>query len=71
MPDLGCIDIWAKDLDHGSFDNSTTKDKLKFYFNGDINATSMTICCNDFIVAGNDEEHRVEVEMWVEDEEKP
>ncbi|MBK9631112.1 MAG: T9SS type A sorting domain-containing protein [Saprospiraceae bacterium] len=67
MPAMGCIDILAKDLDHGSFDNSTLQDNLKFYFNGDINETSMTICCDDFIDARQDHELRVEVEVWVED----
>ena len=69
MPATGCIDIWAKDLDHGSFDNCTSQENLKFYFNGDVNATSITICCDDFVNAGANDELRVEVEVWVEDEE--
>jgi len=68
MPAKGCIDIWAKDLDHGSFDNRTSNDKLKFYFNEDVNATSMTICCDAFVLMGDFYEFRVEVEVWVEDE---
>jgi len=69
MPASGCIDVWAKDLDLGSFDNCTSKENLKFYFNGDENQTSITICCDDFVNAGANDELRVEVEMWVEDEE--
>ncbi|MBK7226075.1 MAG: T9SS type A sorting domain-containing protein [Saprospiraceae bacterium] len=68
MPSTGCIDIWAVDLNLGSFDNCTPKDKLKFYFNGDKTATSRTICCEDF-VAGAGDELILDVEMWVEDEE--
>jgi len=30
MPDAGMIQIWAKDLDKGSFDNCSSKSKLKF-----------------------------------------
>jgi len=69
MPVNGCIDIWAKDLDHGSFDNCTSKDNLKFYFDGDPNKTSIRICCEDFVRAQANDELRVPVEMWVEDEE--
>ena len=32
MPASGCVEIWAKDLDHGSYDNCTAKENLKFYF---------------------------------------
>ncbi|MBK7466967.1 MAG: hypothetical protein IPJ43_09140 [Saprospiraceae bacterium] len=69
MPATGCIDVWAKDLNLGSFDNCTSKDNLKFYFNGDKTAASKTICCQDFVAAGAGDELVVNVEMWVEDEE--
>ncbi|MEP7196438.1 MAG: HYR domain-containing protein [Saprospiraceae bacterium] len=69
MPSSGCIDVWAKDLDHGSFDNCTSKDNLKFYFDGDPNKPSIRICCDDFVTAQQNDELRVDVEMWVEDEE--
>ncbi|NOT36155.1 MAG: T9SS type A sorting domain-containing protein, partial [Saprospiraceae bacterium] len=69
MPSTGCIDIWAKDLDHGSFDNCTDKDDLLFYFNGDPTKTSIRICCEDFVRAQANDALRVDVEMWVEDEE--
>ncbi|MBK7233860.1 MAG: T9SS type A sorting domain-containing protein [Saprospiraceae bacterium] len=69
MPSSGCVDIWAKDLDHGSFDNCTPKNRLKFYFNGDSSKTYLRVCCDDFVAAGVNDELRVEVEVWVEDEE--
>lgn len=69
MPTSGCIDIWAKDLDRGSYDNCTAQDKLKFYFDGDPNKTSIRICCQDFIDKKVNDELIVNVEMWVEDEE--
>ncbi len=69
MPTTGCITVWAKDLDRGSFDNCTNADNLKFYFDGDPAATSKTICCDDFVAAGANDELFVEVQMWVEDEE--
>ncbi len=69
MPATKCIDIWAKDLDHGSFDNCTSKENLKFYFDGDPAKTSIRVCCDDFVAAKANDELRVEVEMWVEDEE--
>ena len=69
MPSSGCIEVWAKDLNLGSSDNCTPKDKLLIYFNGDRTATSKTICCEDFLAAGAGDELIVNVEMWVEDEE--
>ncbi|MBK7359443.1 MAG: HYR domain-containing protein [Saprospiraceae bacterium] len=69
MPTSKCVTIWAKDLDRGSYDNCTDQDDLKFYFNGDPNATSITICCDDFVAAGANDELLVDVQMWVEDEE--
>lgn len=69
LPVSGCVTIWAKDLDRGSFDNCTQADKLKYYFNGDPTAASITICCDDFAGAGAGAQLVVEVQMWVEDEE--
>lgn len=68
MPKSGCITIWAKDLDRGSFDNCTDKDNLKFYFDGDPTLTSITICCDDFTQVGANDELIKEVRLWVEDE---
>lgn len=69
LPVSGCVTIWAKDLDRGSFDNCTQSDNLKYYFNGDPTAASITICCDDFAGAGAGAQLVVEVQMWVEDEE--
>ncbi len=69
MPTSGCVTIWAKDLDKGSFDNCTDANDLLFYFNGDKTATSMTICCDDFVAAGVNDELVIDVQMWVEDKE--
>jgi hypothetical protein len=69
MPSTKCVDIWAKDLDHGSYDNCTAKENLKFYFDGDENKPSIRVCCDDFVAAGQNDELRIEVEMWVQDEE--
>ncbi|MFN8331447.1 MAG: hypothetical protein U0T81_09555 [Saprospiraceae bacterium] len=40
-----------------------------FYFDGDPNKPSIRICCQDFIDKQANDELRVDVEMWVEDEE--
>jgi hypothetical protein len=69
MPSSGCVTIWAKDLDRGSFDNCTDADDLLFYFDGDPTKTGITICCDDFVAAGANDELVVDVQMWVEDEE--
>ncbi|MBK9721361.1 MAG: T9SS type A sorting domain-containing protein [Saprospiraceae bacterium] len=69
MPASKCVTVWAKDLDRGSFDNCTNADDLLFYFNGDTSATSITICCDDFVAAGANDELLVDVQMWVQDEE--
>jgi hypothetical protein len=69
MPASGCVEIWAKDLDHGSYDNCTAKENLKFYFDGDDTKTFINVCCADFVAQGQNDELRIEVEMWVEDEE--
>ncbi|MBK9377282.1 MAG: hypothetical protein IPM86_02970 [Saprospiraceae bacterium] len=46
MPSTGCITIWAKDFDHGSYDNCTPPANLKIYFEG--GSDSLLICCSDF-----------------------
>ncbi|NOT36154.1 MAG: HYR domain-containing protein [Saprospiraceae bacterium] len=69
MPSSGCVEIWATDLDRGSFDNCTPKDKLKFYFNDDPTAPSIKVCCDDFVEKKVNDELIFEVELWVEDEE--
>ncbi|MFZ1515830.1 MAG: T9SS type A sorting domain-containing protein [Saprospiraceae bacterium] len=69
MPTSQCIDIWARDLDKGSYDNCTKQENLKLYFNGDPNKTSIRVCCDDFVKAEANDELVIEVEVWVEDEE--
>jgi hypothetical protein len=69
LPSTGCLTIWAEDFNKGSFDNCTSPENLKFYFNGDPTALSTTICCEDFGAAGAGEELFVDIQMWVEDEE--
>ena len=73
LPSTGKVTIIAKDLDFGSFDNCSSKDKLKFFFDGDINKTSTVYTCEDFAakVNCNNSRYKVEfeIEMWVEDEE--
>lgn len=69
MPSSGCIVIWAKALDVGSSDNCTSPENLKFFFNGDINRSSIKICCEDFVKAKANDNLNVNVEIWVEDEE--
>ncbi len=69
MPSSGCVDIWAKDLDFGSYDNCTPKSRLKFYFDGDTSKKSRRVCCEDFKKANANDELQITVQMWVEDEE--
>ena len=69
MPSSGCVDIWAKDLDAGSYDNCTPKSRLKFYFDGDTSRKSRRVCCEDFRRAGANDELIIDVQVWVEDEE--
>ncbi|NOT37724.1 MAG: hypothetical protein HOP11_10145 [Saprospiraceae bacterium] len=62
------VEIVAQYFNNGSTDNLTSRDNLKFYFNGDSSLTSIRITCNDFIKA---QEHcrelKLELELWVED----
>ena len=69
MQGSGCVDIWASDMDEGSFDNCTSPRRLKFYFAGDPDSTSMRVCCDEFIRQKRNDEVNIQVEVWVEDEE--
>ena len=69
MPSSGSIEVWANDLDAGSFDNCTHPDNLKFYFNGDSKWTGYEINCDTFQNRGATGEVMIEVEVWVEDDE--
>ncbi|MBK8955134.1 MAG: T9SS type A sorting domain-containing protein [Saprospiraceae bacterium] len=68
MPTSGCITIWAKDLDAGSFDNCTPAGDLRIYF-GDFDSDSLTICCDDFVSNRIDDELIIPVIICVEDQE--
>ncbi len=68
MPSSGCITIWARDLDAGSYDNCTSNKDLKIYFS-DFNADSLTICCDDFVANNINDELIYPVTICVEDEE--
>lgn len=69
MPSSGMIQVWANDLDAGSFDNCTHPQNLKFYFNGDPKRTGYKIDCDTFLAKGQGGKVILEVEVWVEDEE--
>jgi trimeric autotransporter adhesin len=69
MPSSGCVTIWAKDLDRGSFDNCTNKNDLLFYFDGDPSKTSLTVCCEDFVNAKADDELILPLKVYVQDQE--
>jgi hypothetical protein len=67
MPSTGCITIWAKDFDHGSYDNCTPPANLKIYFEG--GSDSLLICCSDFEAKRVNDELILPVKICVEDEE--
>jgi len=67
IPITKCIDIMAKDLDQGSFDNCTTPEGLKFYFERDRSKSKITVCCDDFEAANQSDELRIMQEISVED----
>lgn len=46
MPSSGMIEVWAKDLDLGSFDNCTSRDQLKYSFTADTSDKSMIFTCD-------------------------
>jgi hypothetical protein len=68
MPTTGCITLWARDLDAGSFDNCTRPENLKMYFD-DFESDSLIICCDDFIANNLNDELILPVKICVEDEE--
>ncbi|MBP9054736.1 MAG: hypothetical protein KBF69_00010 [Saprospiraceae bacterium] len=68
IPLSQCIDIIAKELDLGSYDNCTSPEGLKFYFERDRSKSKITVCCDDFVAAGQNDELRIMKEVTVEDE---
>lgn len=73
LPSTGKVSIFAKDLDFGSYDNCTPRDKLKYYFDGDRNKSSIMVTCEDFLLLTSCNNPKptvaIEIEMWVEDDE--
>lgn len=73
LPSTGKVTILAKDLDFGSYDNCTPRDKLKYYFDGDRNKSSKMVTCEDFLLLTSCNNPKptvaIEIEMWVEDDE--
>lgn len=53
----GMIEVWATDLDNGSFDNCPGT--LQYSFSQDVNETSVTFTCDDLGLN--------EVELWITD----
>ena len=68
MPSTGCITVWAKDFDAGSYDNCTEQGDLHIYFEP-ANSDSLTICCEDFKANKVDDELIIPVRICVEDQE--
>lgn len=64
----GCITLYAKDFNRGSFDNCTHSNKLYYYFNGNYKDSSIVVCCDDYVVAGTYPELSLNLQLWVEDE---
>ncbi len=65
MPSTGMIAIWAKDFDHGSFDNCTPKNKLKISFSSTVIDTGKVFTCAD---VSDGIEAQLPVEIWITDE---
>lgn len=61
--------VYAKDFNYNSSDNCTSKEKLKYYFNGDPAMNSISISCDDFAKYGDCDEANLNLQLWVEDEE--
>lgn len=47
MAETGAVTIWASDFDHGSFDNCSPQNKLKFSFSSNTTETGKTFRCAD------------------------
>ncbi len=59
IPEDGMIEVWAKDLDHGSFSKCGNKD-LKLSFSSDVKDRSKVFTCADL--------GKNEVQIWVTDQ---
>ncbi len=65
MPSSLSIEVWAKDLDAGSFDNCTIKENLTFTFDADGLEQNRVFTCDD-IPDGKMEQIEVEIYVWDE-----
>ena len=65
MPTSGSLEVWASDLNKGSFDNCTAADKLKFTFDDKATLPSRIFTCKDIT---NGRLQLIDVNIWVHDE---
>lgn len=65
MPSSGSLELWAKDLDKGSYDNCTSADQLRFYFDANLSQPSRALTCKDI---PNGKSALIPVSIWVVDE---
>ena len=61
MPSSNEVEVWASDLDAGSYDNCTLKENLVFTFDSAGEVSSRVFTCDDL--------GQVSVDIWVWDEE--
>ncbi len=65
MPSSQSVEVWAKDLDAGSFDNCTEKENLLFSFDATGKESSREFTCAD-IPDGKMQQIEVEIYVWDE-----
>jgi hypothetical protein len=68
MPSSGCVTVWARDFDLGSFDNCSESKNLKIYFEFN-NSDSLTICCDEFERNKVNDDLSIPISLCIEDEE--
>ncbi len=64
MPSTGAIEVWASDLDRGSYDNCTASQQLKFSFDPGGTKPSRVFSCTDI---PDGKQSTLPVEIWVTD----
>ncbi len=69
MPSSGEIHFLASNFNLASFDNCSSSDKLRYFFNGNYQDTVRSISCDDFIANGICKEYFTETQLWIQDEE--